>query len=320
MKEVLDTTARVAEKGGSVQIDPEALDSFAKKLADEKISPPEWDTAYHYADGTEATVAYFLVLDTINFCFWQLPGTPRWEIEHEGKTLSGYIALAAALRMAMERGVPLADAGYLSTCTLEEFKEILGGSGDLLLMERRVRNLNELGKILLRKYEGKAHRLVENAGGSAVQLVRVLAGELTSFRDVAAYDGTLVYFYKRAQILAADLYGAFRGMKWGRFRDMDRLTTFADYKVPQVLRHLGILQYAPGLQERVDHRVLLGPGSPEEVEIRANTIWAVELIRRALLSLGKELKAYELDWILWNLGQQEAYRERPYHLTMTMYY
>ena len=101
---------------------------------------------------------------------------------------------------------------------------------------------------------------------------------------------------------------------------MDQLTAFADYKLPQVLRHLGVLKYARDLDLKVDEEVLLNPGGPEEVEIRANTIWAVEGIRRELALGGQDLKAFEIDGILWNMGQQDRYRSKPYHKTITIYY
>ncbi len=40
--------------------------------------------------------------------------------------------------------------------------------------------------------------------------------------------------YKRAQILVADLWAAFRGRSYGAFVDIDSITMFADYRVPQV--------------------------------------------------------------------------------------
>jgi hypothetical protein len=148
----------------------------------------------------------------------------------------------------------------------------------------------------------------------------LLAEKLLSFQDVADYQEHKVFFYKRAQIFAADLYGAFHGKEWGSFVDIDKLTAFADYKLPQVLRHLGILRYAKSLAQKVDQKVLLDSGSPEEVEIRANTIWTVELIRQELKRMGKELKSFEIDWILWNLGQHAEFVVKPYHRTVTIFY
>lgn len=56
-----------------------------------------------------------------------------------------------------------------------------------------------------------------------------------------------VFFYKRAQIFAADVYGAFGGRGLGAFTDAAALTCFADYRVPVVLRSMGVLVYSEAL-------------------------------------------------------------------------
>jgi hypothetical protein len=208
----------------------------------------------------------------------------------------------------------------LAELSLSALKELLGGGGELQLLDQRVQNLNDLGKVLLEEYNGQASELVEAAGESAIALVRMLYRRLSSFRDVAKYRGHQIPFYKRAQIFAADLYGAFQGKKWGHFADMHKLTAFADYKLPQVLRHLGILHYSSDLENMIDQQISIEAGSPEEVEIRANTIWAVELIRQELERIGEDLRAFEIDWILWNMGQDKAFKEKPYHRTVTIFY
>jgi hypothetical protein len=60
---------------------------------------------------------------------------------------------------------------------------------------------------------------------------------------------------------------------------VEELTVFAGYKLPKVLRRLGILRYAPHLAEQIDRHELLEAGSREQVEIRAATVWAGELIK-----------------------------------------
>jgi len=320
MSEVLETVRKVAKKSIHVRIDEGALGRFSRKLVADGIEVPPWDSFHHYDDGREETVAYLLVLDSLNFCFWPPPGEVKWEIEYESKRLSGYVALAASLKRAVESGIPITKAGFVAEISSGELKRILEGQGRLQLPAQRLAILHELGRVLAGEFNGKAHHLVESAGRSTIRLARLLAEKLPSFRDVAEYGGDQVFFYKRAQIFAADLYGTFRGKDWGDFTDMDRLTAFADYKLPQVLRHLGILHYTRDLAEKVDQQVLLEPGSPEEVEIRGNTIWAVELIRQEMNRKGKGLRAFEIDWVLWNLGQQERFRAKPYHRTATIFY
>ena len=320
MSDVLETAANVAEKSKWVRIDNQALRRFSHTLIDDGIPVPSWDAHYHFCDNSETTVSYLLVLDSLNFCFWPLPGKAKWEIQFGSELLSGYYALAASLKKAVLTGVAITHADYLAEISSDQLKQILGGRGELQLLGHRVGILKELGRLLLRDYKGKSHKLVEAAGGSAIRLVQILAEKLSSFSDIAEHHGCAVFFYKRAQIFAADLFGAFKGKKWGLFSDMDQLTAFADYKLPQVLRHLGILVYAHGLAQKVDQKVFLAAGSQEEVEIRANTVRAVELIRKELERKGRPLRAFEIDWILWNLGQGAEFKKRPYHRTVTIFY
>jgi hypothetical protein len=320
MWEVLKTAQNVAEKSRQVRIEKQALVRFSQKLVEDRIEVPPWNCLYHFCGRSEEMVSYILVLDSLNFCFWPESGEDTWEIQYKSRKVSGYYALAASLKEAIDSGVPITKADYLAKLSLDTLKEILRGQGELQLLEQRHKILNELGRVLLEEYGGEAHKLVGTAGKSAINLARLLAEKLSSFQDVAQYLGHKVFFYKRAQILAADLYGAFDGTQWGGFVDIDELTAFADYKLPQVLRHLGILRYAQSLARKVDQKILLEQGSPEEVEIRANTIWAVELIRKELEGMGKGLRAVEIDWILWNMGQHKEFKARPYHRTVTIFY
>ena len=317
MNAVLESLQFVISRSEHVRIDGEALKKFCHWIVTEKRRAPAWDSRYHFNDGTERTVIYLLVLDALNFCFW---GHPRWEIIYENEKLSGYLALAAALKRAVAEKIPILNANYLATISDEALSQVLRGEGRLHLWEKRLEILRETGIALLKNYQGQAHYLVEAAQRSAIRLVELLVADFPSFRDEALYKGHRVLFHKRAQIFVADLYAAFQGKRWGEFFDIDQLTAFADYKLPQVLRHLGILQYSTSLAERVDCQELIAPGSVEEVEIRAHTLLAVELIRRELATQNYHMQSYEIDWLLWNLGQEDTYRAKPYHRTVTIYY
>ena len=330
---VLGTTRPVVERAAHVRIVGERVEAVAEQLADEHGEPPAWDAALHFRDGTWRTAAWVLVLDALNFCFWGDGPDPaiRWRVRFRGAAHDGYWALAAALTRAVEEGRPLWDAAYLAEITAAELAVILRpdeeapGTPPVPLFAERLANLRELGRGLLALGEHSAgeppaETLVRGAGGSAVRLVERVVTDFPSFDDVATYAGREVRFYKRAQILVADLAGAFGGEGLGAFQDLTALTAFADYKVPQVLRRLGVLAYAAPLAARVDRLAPLPAGSPEEVEIRAATVWACELLRRALAARGRPLRAFEVDWALWTAGQSLPPDVRPYHRTRTIFY
>ncbi|MBM3273980.1 MAG: hypothetical protein FJZ00_02415, partial [Candidatus Sericytochromatia bacterium] len=140
-----------------------------------------------------------------------------------------------------------------------------------------------------------------------------------SFEDVATYDGRRINLYKRAQILVIDLVSALPEQPWAKFADLENLTAFADYKVPQVLRELGIMTYAEALAEKVDSFIEIVAGSREEIEIRAATVAAVHQLSQALARRGRPVTDAGLDGVLWHLGQDMVFRF-PYHRTRTPYY
>ncbi len=314
---VLSTTLLVVEQAESVQIDLEAVQRLAGNLVHQEVPAAEWETGLHWSGDPESTANYVLVLDALNFSFW---GEPRWVVSYGGQRYNGYWALAAALKRALEAGIPLTNAAYLATIDEATLGQILAGEHPIPLLAERANNLRELGRVLLEGYDGRFTRMISAAQGSAVRLVQRVAAELPSFNDVASYHGREVRFYKRAQILAGDLAGAFGGRGPGHFHDLDQLTAFADYKVPQVLHHLGLITYDAHLEHLLAERADLAAGDPREVEIRAATIWSVEAIRRALAAYGVLRPPYQLDWMLWQLGQNLPSGVLPYHRTRTIFY
>lgn len=316
MKEVLESAQWVTAQSRAVSLDRRALREGARILA-QMESKLSWDRQHHFFDGTDRTVQYLFVLDSLNFCFWP---EPRWRYRQQRELLNGYLALAASLTDAVTRGAPILQAAFLAELTETQLREILAGENEVPLLKERVAVLREAGAALRARYGGQAVRLVEAAQRSAVRLAQIIAHNFSSFRDEAIYHGQKVYFYKRAQIFCADLYGAFAGQGWGEFSDIAELTAFADYKVPQVLRHLGILRYSQELTAKVDRREELLAGSNEEIEIRAHTIWAVELLKQELEKLGQKMRSFEIDWLLWNWGQRDEFCQKPYHRTRTIYY
>lgn len=317
---VLASTRVVVENARYVTIDLDRVAAIAGELAARPLSPVTYDRSRHLC-GSEPWVANFvLVLDTLNFSFWPDPGEPRWRVSYRGETVDGYWALVAALRRALDEGVPLTDASYLAALSEADVARLLRGEASIPLLAERTAALREVGRVLSERYGGQFVNLIEHADRDAVRLTRLLADELTSFDDVASYGGHPVYLYKRAQICCGDLHGAGQGADWSELTNLDKLTAFADYKVPQVLRRLGILVYTDALARTIERRTLLTVGGDAEVEIRAATIWGVEFLRRALEERGVTLRAFEIDWHLWELGQTLPADSQPYHLTRTIFY
>ena len=264
-----------------------SFDRLLDEIGDRPV--PAWDGRRHYAGPPERTLRYLLVLDTVNFSFW-------------GGGAGGYWQLAERLRDAFAAGDELSEPAALAAVTAGRLREIVG---DLPMLEERAEALRQLG----------AHGFDGLVEPTATGTARRLAERLASYADVAEHDGRRVPLLKRAQIVPADLHGA--GV--ASFPDLADLTCFPDYKLPQVLRHFGAIEYSTGLARRVDGWEELRPGEPAEVEIRAATVVAVERLREALAGRGRTLRSIEVDWVLWDLSQG-LFPVRPYHRTRTVFY
>lgn len=305
------TSARwVTRQARYVRLDEGRLHSLAHQL--EEASVPSWEGRYHFRGDEELTCRYLLVLDALNFCFW--PGKAKWTVPGpDGEPLTGYFALAYALRRAAEKTPDFYAPGNLAALDEGGLGEVLG---EIPLLRLRVRAAREVGQLLLRF--GSAREFFLACRGSCRRLVELVTAHLPSFRDAVMYRGREVFFHKRAQILCADLYGAFAGKGLGDLRDLDWLTAFADYKLPQLLRAQGVLLLDAGLAARIDRLEPIPAGSPEEVELRAATVAAVEELVRLLRLRGRPLRAFEVDWMLWHLAQGDL--PHPHHRTITIFY
>ena len=305
-----------------VAFHPERLDAAVKLWEDSLSGRNTWRHPCHYFDGAEETLRWIFVLDILNHCFWPDEGEPTWTVRYDGRDYSGYWGLAASLKRALENGFPVTDPAYLAELSERDLRKIFRGTdeAEIPLLKERLSNLREAGQVILSRWQGDVIHLLEETRGSAVGTVQQVVTSFGSFQDEALYHGRVVYFWKRAQLFVADVHAAFTGEGWGRFDDIGELTAFADYKLPQVLRELGLISYHPDLANQVDQMVNLAAGSEEEIEIRAMTIWAVEALKGALGRLGKEVTSASVDQWLWQLGQLEPFRKRPYHRCRTIYY
>lgn len=115
------------------------------------------------------------------------------------------------------------------------------------LFEERLTVLHEVGSILLNKYNGTFLTCLKEADKSAVKLLDIIVNNFPCFQDEAIFKSTKVSLYKRAQILVADIWNFFGGSGLGEFRDVNRMTMFADYRVPQVLVYFGVMSYSDEL-------------------------------------------------------------------------
>jgi putative queuosine salvage protein len=284
--------ARVAGRARLVAVDEEGIGAYAADLTTLAPTAPETDV-----DGDrELRAAFVVCLDAINF------GSGWWPTIRKREGRSGYLTIAAGLAERF-RAHGAWSAEKLAGFSPPTIASVLGQDPGHPLMAHYAAALRNVGERIGGEYGGRFEGLITAAGGSALALAGLLA-EWPAFADVSTYDGQPVPFFKRAQIAAADLDRA--GLT--EFPDLGRLTAFADNLVPHVLRLDGLLVLDPALSAAIDAGELLVHGSPEEVELRACAVHAIELLSAAT---DHALSPAEIDAILWNRGSAPHYKATP---------
>ncbi|XP_007905007.2 queuosine salvage protein [Callorhinchus milii] len=285
------------------------------KINSKEFDPTGWKSLHELNPQVmnEDSINWVFVADTLNFSFWSESEEHKCLVKYKGKMHSGYWSLCAAINRALDEGIPITSASYYSTMTLDQLKHVLRSDTDIPmpLIEERHRVLKEAGHILLEKFDGSFLNCVKESGKSAQKLLQLVVENFPSYKDVATFEDKKIAFYKRAQILVADIWGLLEGKGDGSFNDIGSLTMFADYRIPQALVSLGAMKYSEELMKKLKHGVLFQSGERLEVEIRGCSIWCVELIRDYMLHLGAQkgdtienLNAVLIDYYLWDYARE----------------
>ena len=318
MNRVLETTKFVVENSEFVKINHERLVYFSNSFEHGKTK--HWLSAapFNFSHfNNEDKLHFVFILNTLSFSYW---GEPNWKVEYNGKVFNGAWGMILALGRAIEEGIPILDFEYCKSISKVDFYKVLRGTTEIPLFEERLRMLREVGTVMSTKYNGKVSNLIIEASEDALKLTELIVRNFSSFSDTSLYKDREICFYKRAQLLTADIYQIFDGWGFGKLKNVNQITAFADYKIPQILRKLEILEYIPNLVKKIDNKIEISHNSPEEVEIRANTIWAIEFIKEEVKKHNPKIMSSEINDHLWLATQEKFDGDEPYHRTRTTAY
>jgi hypothetical protein len=322
--QVLESTRFLIESPKNVFINKEKLEELAKRLANEELRIPDWNMPTLLEGKSKEVIDFFFLGNTINFAYVNFETKEKFSVDYQGKTWIGAMAMWACLKKAYENEFPyLLEGDFLRDISVWEFEYIFKGSIRIPLFEERLAIFCEVGKVLCNHYEGHFYNLVEQSDhrlfNNGNGLVERLTKGFPSFDDSVVYEGKLARFDKRAQLAPAMLYGRFRNQGEFVVQDINKLTVFADYSVPKTLRGLEILVYEKSLAEKVDNQVLIPKHSLEELEIRASTIHASQMLIDKINEIKgqKAVNALHIDYKLWWESRNFS---APHHLTRTIDY
>ncbi|XP_040578644.1 queuosine 5'-phosphate N-glycosylase/hydrolase isoform X2 [Lepeophtheirus salmonis] len=310
-----------------------AVDVIIKRIESGDISTDKifTKTEIHPQSADVNGVNWIFFADLFNFSFWKKDSEPQYTVTYKCKKYTGYLALCAAINRTLDKGIQLTNPEFFGSVSLNELSSFLGGDDGVPcpMIQERHSLLKSASDKLLSKYNGSFMNCITRCNKSVISLLELIVRDFPAFDDKALFHGKKVRLMKRAQILISDIWSLFEGKGIGEFSDIDQITMFPDYRVPQSLQYLGVFEYSKELMHVLKLDELLPNGSEMEVEIRGCSIDAVEQIKNALRlsprydeSKHGFVNSALIDYFLWGLRRElaEEMKVYPYHKTRSIYY
>lgn len=309
LDEIVKSCIYVANNSKSVKINEVKLDKFIETIRNVEIKHWLSFSPYNLLDlSIETIINFLLIYEAIDFSFW---GNPKWTIDTDNGKEDGSMALLYAILKYVKNK----NTTDFSNITKDEFKEILKGNIEIPLLEERYKIITNVSRIVNEKMDGNFYEFIKDITVDT-ELFEVIVNYFQNFKDERVYNDKPIYLYKLAQLLTSDVLHI-RELKENIKVDYSHLVGCADYKIPQVMRGLGILEYSDELACIVDNRREIEVNSKYEVEIRANMLVVIDLIKK---KLGNKVCSIDINDYIWSQGKNKSIELKPYHLTRNTNY
>lgn len=330
---VRESVAAAVAELDHIEIDTSQVRSVADEWVDEEFELPAWRAPVFPDESASRTsvddvIDFLFVGNSINFAFRNFETGEKFVADYDGVEWGGAFGMWACLKRAYDDAVPILDGGYLSQLSTPELKDLFDPADGqrIPMLDHRRRILNAVGDRLVTDYDGRFHEFVDAAGtrlfddgdGIVERLVRKFPSfDDTHFINTGTRDLT-VHLYKRAQLAPGMAYGRFDGRAGFTVTDPEAFTVFADYNLPNILRHKNILVYDDHLAHLVGSETLLEPGSREEIELRIATVAAADQLMKELNGR-RDTPVYgpQMDYKLFSVRDEV---DTPVHKTKTTDY
>jgi len=301
----------INENSDYVSVDLNKIENFVQSISNWKYNYWMSDLK-EYLDEKKCIIFAF-ICESINFCFWGNENNN----DNNYENYIGSEELFNNLKRNIKNDTSILELNRLMNITEDEFINIIGIEfKDSPLLQVRYKLLKDTISIIYNKNENFYKELFSLK--SDIELLNYITQNFWHFDDMSKYKNQIIRFNKRATLLVNDLYQLSDTIK-NNIKSLDNLTGCADYAVPRLLCEYGILNYNEELSKIIFSNSLIEHNSDMEIEIRANTLYALELIKDALKEKNIYLNSVEIDNIIWNMRTDKEH-SMPVHKTITIYY
>jgi hypothetical protein len=277
VKSVFDLANSFMRYPKHIEISQDHYLSMVEKIQNTPV--PSWPK--REIKNPELEVLSTLIKNSINYCYWY----GRYDIRPNDSCAS---KLGKIVDKHMDPQKP--------------FANVLGNIKREIILERfpliseRIKHLEEIS------FHGMEFsiKVCDNHDKPVERLMKGL------FQYFPGYSADM--FLKRASLFFVELYRIFGWFK----EDMKNIFVPADYQLPKLLEHYGVLKYSYDLKNKILSHQLIPKNSLEECEIRAATIIVCDRLSKAT---GRNIA--DIDSWLW-LNRDSI--DTPFHLTITTDY
>ena len=244
------------------------------------------------------------IIESMNFCFWK---KPKWKIEYNNEIMSGSNALFYSVIREVEINKSFLNIAYLHSISKGQFIKIFNSvEGEIPLFEERYNNFKEVVNYI---YDNEKFYDDLFSIKSDRELLKYITDNFSSFDDKSIYKNKTIHFNKRATLLTNDLFYLSKTIN-NNLGNVNNLSGCADYGIPRTFRD--------ELSSMIDNEKEILHDSEMEIEIRANMLYIIEIIKEVLEQKGIIVNSVELDNLIWWMGKKN--KKSNSHHTVTIFY
>lgn len=307
LEKIIESCYYVTNNSKDVFINYDVLDNFILNIDCNNLKNWLSYNPFNILDlGIEKIVNFLLLFEAIDYSFW---GSPKWSVKTQDMVIDGSEALLYKLLEYVRK----TNNYDFSKVTLKEFRNILSGSIEIPLLEERYKTLVSISNVVNDKMNGNFYEYIK-VYTKDTDLFNLIIDNFSSFTDEREYNGKKIYFYKLAQLLTSDILHM-RMLLENILIDVSNLVGCADYKIPQTMRAIGILEYSKNLGKIIDSKLEIEQSSSYEVEIRASMLVVIDYI-------SKKINADRIDINDFFFIYKKIVKDiaKPYHLCRNVNY
>lgn len=307
LEKIIESCYYVANNAKDVFINYDVLDNFILNIDCNNLKNWLSYNPFNILDlGIEKIVNFLLLFEAIDYSFW---GSPKWSVKAQNMVIDGSEALLYKLLEYVRKS----NNYDFSKVTFKEFSDILSGNIEIPLLEDRYNTLVNISNVVNDKMNGNFYEYIKEYTNDT-DLFNLIIDNFSSFIDEREYNGKKIYFYKLAQLLTSDVLHM-RMLLENVQIDVSNLVGCADYKIPQTMRAIGILEYSNDLCKTIDSKLEIELSSSYEVEIRASMLVVIDYISKKI-----NIDRIDINDFFFIFKKAVKDIAKPYHLCRNVNY